>query len=235
MHSTLTQLDPSALLSWSVYGLGLMICVLGSLVASRNGRRTLATSLATLVWALERAHLTGLTWDYLSKDQTTAVGLPRSTLIFHRHAVDYIATFGGPAPNKSGAELAAATPKDLSEIFAELDIDGNNVLDRHEVESAAMRLGFPFDSDAALDAAFAQMDITGDGGVTEEEFVSHPTRTSHCHARASPLSSNQRLDRRGVRKAASKNALCEVAIGLVTASLARRCRHGGGTRSKTAT
>lgn len=51
MHRTLTQLDPSALLSWSVYGLGLMICVLGSLVASRNGRRTLATSLATLVWA----------------------------------------------------------------------------------------------------------------------------------------------------------------------------------------
>ena len=51
MPTTVAQLDAASLLMWGAYGCGLLARVSGSLIASRQGRRRLAITLATLVWA----------------------------------------------------------------------------------------------------------------------------------------------------------------------------------------
>lgn len=51
MEQGFTHLHSETLLMYSLYGVILLGCVFGSLVASRAGKHTAATVLATTVWA----------------------------------------------------------------------------------------------------------------------------------------------------------------------------------------
>jgi len=85
-------------------------------------------------------------------------------------ATEYISTYGGRIPDKKGSQLRDATYRDVVDIFASLDTDGNGYLDRTEVGEAASVLGFPMD-DMQLKKAFLEMDVNHDGKVTLKEFV----------------------------------------------------------------
>ena len=87
-----------------------------------------------------------------------------------KEALAYLSEFGGPVPDKTGAKLRASTFADLRALFRELDTDGSGFLDMHEIEHAAQRLGFPFESKAELHATFERLDKDGNGRVEEEEL-----------------------------------------------------------------
>ena len=81
----------------------------------------------------------------------------------------YVASYGGPVPDKMGAELRNATYRDILDVFKMIDEDDSGFLDQTEVRHAADKLGFPM-TEAELDAAFHEMDVSGDGRVTIDEF-----------------------------------------------------------------
>ena len=79
--------------------------------------------------------------------------------------------FGGPVANKAGAKLKQATVTDLHEVFAELDKSGSGYMDVNGLNTASIKLGFPFRSSAELKEKFAEIDTNGKGRITELEFV----------------------------------------------------------------
>ena len=54
--------------------------------------------------------------------------------------------------------------------FDKLDLNGNGLLSRDEIQQASQDLNRALHSDDALDAAMAAMDTDGDGEVNYEEF-----------------------------------------------------------------
>ena len=84
-------------------------------------------------------------------------------------ALEYLKGFGGPVPDKRGAELRSATFHDVEGIFKAIDEDGSGFLDRTEVGHAAKALGFEM-TPTLLDEAFSGMNTTKDGRVTLEQF-----------------------------------------------------------------
>jgi glycerol-3-phosphate dehydrogenase len=88
-----------------------------------------------------------------------------------KEAIAYLSEFGGPLPDKSGAQLRSATFADLKALFRELDADRSGYLDEVEIGHAAKRLGFPFKDQAELRAAFAKIDTSADGRIALDEFV----------------------------------------------------------------
>jgi len=86
-------------------------------------------------------------------------------------AMDYIGQFGGPIANKAGAKIRSATFTDLHEVFTSLDKEGSGYLDMSKLNKAAVQLGFPFRNQAELKAKFAEIDINGNGRISEMEFI----------------------------------------------------------------
>jgi glycerol-3-phosphate dehydrogenase len=86
-------------------------------------------------------------------------------------AEDYCGQFGGPVANKRGAKLKQATVTDLHEVFAELDKSGSGYMDVNGLNTASIKLGFPFGSNAELKEKFAEIDTNGKGRISELEFV----------------------------------------------------------------
>lgn len=88
-----------------------------------------------------------------------------------QQANEYIGQFGGPIANKSGAQIRSATFTDLHEVFTSLDKEGSGYLDMSKLNVAATKLGFPFRSQGELKAKFAEIDINGNGRISEMEFI----------------------------------------------------------------
>mmetsp|Transcript_3947 Transcript_3947/g.9658 ORF Transcript_3947/g.9658 Transcript_3947/m.9658 type:complete len:147 (-) Transcript_3947:484-924(-) len=86
-------------------------------------------------------------------------------------AQEYIGQFGGPIADKSSAKLRSATFTDLHEIFLSIDLDNSGYLSPNELSAAADRLGFPFSSKKELDEKFKEIDIDGNGRISEAEFI----------------------------------------------------------------
>ena len=86
-------------------------------------------------------------------------------------ALEGLAVFGGPIPQKMGSELSATTITDLRSLFAKFDTDGNGTMDIKEMMQMAEALGFPFKSSDEASATFRHMDKDGNGRITENEFV----------------------------------------------------------------
>ena len=83
----------------------------------------------------------------------------------------YIGQFGGPIADKSSAELRSATFTDLHEMFLAIDKDHSGYIDMEELNQASIKLGFPFRSKAQLAAKFKQIDVDGNGKISEAEFI----------------------------------------------------------------
>lgn len=88
-----------------------------------------------------------------------------------RVAREYIGAFGGPIADKSKATLQMATFTDLHEVFSEIDTTSSGYLNAAQFDKAAMKLGFPFKNDAELAAKFKDVDTSGNGKVSEAEFI----------------------------------------------------------------
>jgi len=88
-----------------------------------------------------------------------------------KDAKQYIGYFGGPVANKANAKMRQATVTDLHEVFAELDKPGSGYMDIDGLNTASIKLGFPFRNNAELKEKFAEIDINGKGRITELEFT----------------------------------------------------------------
>jgi glycerol-3-phosphate dehydrogenase len=75
-----------------------------------------------------------------------------------------LSAFGGPIPDKRGAQLTAATVRDLLILFGKLDIDKSGYISASELFTAAEALGFPFPSQKDADEAFSHM-MNGEVGA----------------------------------------------------------------------
>jgi len=83
----------------------------------------------------------------------------------------YIGDFGGPIADKSKAKLRMATFTDLHEVFRAIDVKDTGYLSIGEFDKAAMKLGFPFKSDAELKRKFLEVDADSNGKISESEFI----------------------------------------------------------------
>ena len=81
----------------------------------------------------------------------------------------YIDTYAGRIPKRAGSQLREVTFKDLHDIFSAIDTDNSGFLDRTEMGEVASILGFPM-SDEELDTSFKQIDSSGDGRISFDEF-----------------------------------------------------------------
>ena len=79
--------------------------------------------------------------------------------------------FGGPVPNKEGAQLTSTTVQDLHSMFKLLDLDDNKFIDFAEFQVGVKILGFPFEKEEDAKKAFDLVDTAGDGRVSEEDFI----------------------------------------------------------------
>ena len=79
--------------------------------------------------------------------------------------------FGGPIPNKDGAQLSSTTVVDIRSMFKALDVDKNGYIDFIEFQEGAKSLGFPFQNEQQAKDAFALVDSIGDGRVDEKDFI----------------------------------------------------------------
>ena len=79
--------------------------------------------------------------------------------------------FGGPVPNKDGAQLSSTTVVDIHSMFKALDVDKNGYIDFVEFQEGAKSLGFPFENAQKAKDAFAFVDSVGDGRVDENDFI----------------------------------------------------------------
>lgn len=84
-------------------------------------------------------------------------------------ATEIVGTYGGPVPDKAGAQLRAATYRDVVDVFKAIDVDGSGFLDRTEMGQLSVALGFPL-TEKEVDLAFVDMDTSRDGRVTMDEF-----------------------------------------------------------------
>jgi glycerol-3-phosphate dehydrogenase len=119
-------------------------------------------------------------------------------------AMNVLKAFGGPVPNKEGAQLSSATVVDIHTMFKLLDVDDNEYIDFAEFQVGAKRLGFPFDTVEDAKNAFALVDKAGDGRVSEQDFTEWWTAEGpndqlreQLHA-AFKLSADDLKDARGV-------------------------------------
>jgi len=58
----------------------------------------------------------------------------------------------------------------VAALFKAIDADGSGYLDMQEIELAAEKLGFPFESQDDLEAFFSRFDSRGDGRISEADF-----------------------------------------------------------------
>ncbi|KAL1510967.1 hypothetical protein AB1Y20_005792 [Prymnesium parvum] len=61
-------------------------------------------------------------------------------------------------------------PDMVAALFKAIDADGSGYLDMQEIELAAEKLGFPFESQDDLEAFFSRFDSRGDGRISEADF-----------------------------------------------------------------
>lgn len=83
----------------------------------------------------------------------------------------YIDTYAGRVPKRAGSQLREVTFKDLSDIFSVIDTDNSGFIDRTEMGEISSVLGFPMPEEE-LDKAFKEIDTSGDGRISFEEFES---------------------------------------------------------------
>jgi len=79
--------------------------------------------------------------------------------------------FGGPVPNKQGAQLRTACTADVKDIFDKIDTQKKGSLSKAGIAKAAEELGFPLSAND-LQKAVSDMDSTGNGEVNFPEFLS---------------------------------------------------------------
>lgn len=72
----------------------------------------------------------------------------------------------------------------VRKAFEHFDKDKSGFIDRNELQLLADELGETLD-DAELEAAMKEIDVSGDGKISFEEFYRWWTRTARLHARAS--------------------------------------------------
>jgi glycerol-3-phosphate dehydrogenase len=87
-----------------------------------------------------------------------------------KEAEKYIGDFGGPVADKSNAKLKAATFTDLHDVFVSIDTDKSGAIEVQEFKAAASRLGFPFSSEAELQAKFTAIS-GGNKSISEAQFI----------------------------------------------------------------
>eukprot|EP00941_MAST-03F_sp_MAST-3F-sp1_P002158 g2158.t1 len=93
----------------------------------------------------------------------------------------------------------------ITQLFYKLDKDHSGYLDKEEVKQMGTRMGEKLTtllSHKLLDKAFAEMDPSGDGKVSLEEFISwhhrtHPTEASHVYAQIRHLFNEIDTDNKG--------------------------------------
>ena len=105
---------------------------------------------------------------------------------------NYLRREGG-ALRKAGAAVDVAEQarqaeerRRVRELFLVLDVDGSNSLERSEVAELTRHLGKRLD-DAGLDAAMAEMDRDGSGGVEFDEFLTWWEETGQAQSQHSIL------------------------------------------------
>ena len=84
-------------------------------------------------------------------------------------AEEYVNSYAGRIPKRAGSQLREITYNDLSDVFRAIDTDSSGFIDRTEMSEIASVLSFPL-SESDIDRAFHDIDTSGDGRISFEEF-----------------------------------------------------------------
>jgi glycerol-3-phosphate dehydrogenase len=89
-----------------------------------------------------------------------------------QEALDVLATFGGPIPNRAAAELELFQEvKNVRDVFEKMDLGNTGYVDLTEFQDCCTMLGIPFKNHGQAKKAFDSIDLNHAGKIDEAEFV----------------------------------------------------------------